>query len=121
MPVKWTSARQVPSGSPRSVGGASGARVRVRRVVPSQVIPSLAGRPESLAPDAAPSGALSDSGGPDGADAHCSGHEHAEPRLTIAVVTVVVACAVLSVSAFLNAAMNELRAALPAAEVSVAS
>jgi hypothetical protein len=66
----------------------------------------------------APSG---NSRGPDGADAHCSGHEHAEPRLPIAVVTVVVACAVGSVSAFLNAAMNESRAALPAGDVSVAA
>src|ERR1700691_6553471 len=37
-------------------------RDRVRRVVPSQVIPSLAGRPGSLAPDAAPSGAPSSTG-----------------------------------------------------------
>src|ERR1700678_2613315 len=116
MPAKWTSARQVPSDSSRSVGGASGARVRVRRVVPTQVIPSLAGRPESLAPDAAPSGALPQLQGPDGADAHRSDHEHAAPRLTIAVVTVVVACAVGWVSAFLNAAMNASRAALPAGD-----
>lgn len=36
------------------------------------------------------------------------------------MVTVVVPCAVLSVSAFLNALMNELTAALPAGDVSVA-
>lgn len=59
--------------------------------------------------------------GPDGADALRKGHEQAEERLAIAVVTVVVACDVGSFSAFPNAAMNELRAALPAGDVSVAS
>ena len=49
------------------------------------------------------------------------GHAHAVPRLAIAVVTVVVACASGSVWAFLNAVMNEPRAALPAGDVSVAS
>ncbi len=58
---------------------------------------------------------------PDGPDARCSAHEQAEPRLLIAVVTVVVACAVVSVWAFLNAVMNELRADLPAGDVSVAA
>jgi hypothetical protein len=41
--------------------------------------------------------------------------------LAIAVVTVVVACAWVSVWAFPNAVMNEPRAALPAGDVSVAS
>jgi hypothetical protein len=59
--------------------------------------------------------------GPDGADAHCSGHAQAEERLTIALVTVVDACASVSVWAFLNAMMNEPKAALPADDVSVAA
>src|SRR3984957_8909748 len=58
---------------------------------------------------------------PDGADAHCSGHAHAEERLPIAVVRVVVACAWVSVRDFPSAATNEPRAALPAGEVSDAS
>ena len=60
-------------------------------------------------------------GEPDGADAHCSGHMHAEERLPIAVVSVAVASDVDSVWAFSSAEMNELRAALPPAEVSLAS
>jgi hypothetical protein len=107
--------------SPEQRGSPSGARVRVRRVVPTQIIPSLAGRRGSLAPDAAPSGALQQHGGPDGADAHCLSHEHAEERLPTAVVMVVVACAGVSVRDFPIAEMNEPRAALPPGEVSVAS
>src|ERR1700722_7347233 len=125
MPVKWTSARQVPSNSPRSVGGASDDRVRVRRVVPSQVTPSLAGRRGSVAPDAAPSGPSSNSRGrtvpthaTQRADVRRSGHEHAEARLPIAVVRPGVACAAVSLLAFLSAVTNEATAALPAGEVS---
>jgi hypothetical protein len=63
----------------------------------------------------------SNRGEPDSADAHCSGHAHAEERLPIAVVTVLVACAWVSVRDFPIAVMNEPRAALPPGEVSVAS
>src|ERR1700722_12738268 len=125
MPVKWTSARQVPSNSPRSVGGASDDRVRVRRVVPSQVTPSLAGHVGSVAPDAAPSGPSRNSRGrtvpthaTQRADVRRSGHEHAEARLPIAVVRPGVACAAVSLLAFSSAVTNEATAALPAGEVS---
>src|SRR3984957_10692812 len=119
MPVKWTSARQVPSNSPRSVGGASDDRVRVRQVVPSQVTPSLAGRRRSVAPDAAPSGALEQlQGGRTVPTLTAPGHEHADARSPIAVVRPGVACAAVSLLAFSSAVTNEATAALPAGEVS---
>lgn len=48
-------------------------------------------------------------------------HAQTEPRSAIAVITVVDAWALGSVSAFLNAVMNEARAALPTGDFSVAA
>jgi hypothetical protein len=120
-PLAARTARTV-SDEPRDISGTSmGAEHKPSRLVPAQVAPSLPEKPASLAPDAAPPGPLRGRRKPDGADAHGSGHAHAEERLPIAVVRVVVACAWVSVRDFPSAATNEPRAALPAGEVSVAS